>query len=87
MINRFKPGNFSRPHYHANDRFITVIKDAWWVATGSRFDIEGMKPMPVGTFVTHYGRKVHWDGAKDEEVWLLIVGEGPAAAIPVEQAK
>src|SRR5712691_5848247 len=26
VMNRFKPGNFSRPHFHPNDRFITVIK-------------------------------------------------------------
>src|SRR5262245_66144332 len=24
VLNRFKPGNFSRPHFHPNDRFITV---------------------------------------------------------------
>src|SRR5437870_4015081 len=25
-LNRFKPGAFSRPHFHPNDRYITVIK-------------------------------------------------------------
>jgi len=25
VMNRFKPGNFSRPHFHPNDRFITVM--------------------------------------------------------------
>ncbi len=34
VMNRFKPGNFSRPHFHPNDRFITVTKGTWWVATG-----------------------------------------------------
>ena len=38
VMNRFKPGNFSRPHFHPNDRFITVIKGTWWVATGNKFD-------------------------------------------------
>ena len=33
--------------------------------------------MPAGTFVTHYGKQVHFDGAKDEEAILLIVGDGP----------
>jgi hypothetical protein len=23
--------------------------------------------MPAGTFVTHFGKQVHWDGAKDED--------------------
>ena len=43
--------------------------------------------MPAGTFVTHFGKQVHWDGAKDEDAVLLIMGEGPATSIPVEQAK
>jgi hypothetical protein len=34
--------------------------------------------MPAGTFVTHFGKQVHWDGAKDEDAGLLIVGEGHA---------
>jgi len=29
---------------------------------------------------------VHWDGAKDEETWLLIVGEGPATLTFVDVA-
>jgi hypothetical protein len=27
---RFAPGVFSAPHYHPNDRFITVIQGTWW---------------------------------------------------------
>ena len=38
--------------------------------------------MPAGSFVTHYGKQVHWDGAKDVDTVLLIVGEGPATATP-----
>ncbi len=87
VMNRFKPGNFSRPHFHPNDRFITVVKGTWWVGTGNKFDPEGTVPMPAGTFVTHFGKQVHYDGAKDEEVVLIIVGEGPATLTRVEEAK
>jgi quercetin dioxygenase-like cupin family protein len=73
-LNRFKPGNFSKPHFHPNDRFITVVKGTWWVATGNKADKDNMVPMPAGSFVTHFGKQVHWDGAKDEEAWVLIVG-------------
>jgi hypothetical protein len=86
-LNRFKPGNFSKPHFHPNDRFITVLKGTWWVASGNKVDKENMVPMRAGTFVTHFGKQVHWDGAKDEEAWVLIVGEGPATSTPVEEAK
>jgi quercetin dioxygenase-like cupin family protein len=87
VLNRFKPGNFSRPHFHPNDRFITVVKGTWWVATGNKFDPELTVPMPAGSFVTHFAKQVHGDGAKDEEAWVLIVGEGPATTPQVEPAK
>src|SRR5262245_47318416 len=87
VLNRFKPGNFSRPHFHPNDRFITVVKGTWWVATGNKYDTNNMVPMPTGSFVTHFAKQVHWDGAKDEEAWVLIVGEGPATLTRVEEAQ
>jgi len=87
VLNRFKPGNFSRPHFHPNDRFITVVKGTWWIATGNKFDPALAVAMPAGSFVTHFAKEVHWDGAKDEEAWVLIVGEGPATLTRVEEAK
>jgi quercetin dioxygenase-like cupin family protein len=87
VLNRFKPGNFSKPHFHPNDRFITVVKGTWWVATGNKDDKTNMVPMPAGSFVTHFGKQVHWDGAKDEEAWVLIVGDGPGTLTLVEAAK
>ena len=76
--------HMSHPHFHPNDRFITVISGTWWVGTGTKFDPDSTKPMPPGTFVTHYGKQVHYDGAKDEDAVLEIVGEGPATATPAE---
>ena len=86
---KWLPGNFSRPHFHPNDRFITVLKGTWWVGTGTKFDTSQTVPMPAGSFVTHFGKQVHWDGAKDEEAVLLIVGEGPATStrVPFEEVK
>jgi len=43
--------------------------------------------MPTGSFVTHFGKQVHWDGARDEEAWLIIVGDGPATSTRVEEAQ
>jgi hypothetical protein len=40
--------------------------------------------MPAGTFVTHFGKQIHYDGAKDEDAWLQIVGMGPATGTPAE---
>ena len=84
VLNKWTAGNhFSRPHFHPNDRLITVISGTWWVGSGPVFDPEnGTVPVPAGSFVTHYAKQVHWDGAKDTDAVLLIVGEGPATLTP-----
>ena len=74
----------SRPHFHPNDRFITVISGTWWVGTGSKYDPDSTVAMPAGSFVTHFGKQVHYDGAKDGDAVLEIVGIGPATATPAE---
>ena len=74
----------SRPHFHPNDRFITVLSGTWWVNTGRNYDPEHMKPVPAGSFVTHYAKEVHYDGAKDADVVLEIVGMGPETLTPAE---
>jgi quercetin dioxygenase-like cupin family protein len=80
-----KGNNFSRPHFHPNDRLIYVLEGTWWVATGNKFDPANLTvPMKPGTFVTHFGKGVHWDGAKDEDAVILIMGEGPATSTPAE---
>ena len=85
---RWTAGNhFSRPHFHPNDRFITVISGTWWVGSGPNFDpANASVAMPAGSFVIHYGKQVHWDGAKDTDAVLLIVGEGPATSTPFAPA-
>ena len=84
VLVRWKAHHMSRPHFHPNDRFITVISGTWWVGTGAKFDPESTVAMPAGSFVTHFGKHVHFDGAKDEDAVLEIVGEGPATPTPVE---
>jgi quercetin dioxygenase-like cupin family protein len=84
VMTKWLPGGMSHPHFHPNDRFITVLKGTWWVGTGTKFDPDSTVPMPAGTFVKHFGKQVHYDGAKDEETVLLITGEGPATSTPAE---
>jgi hypothetical protein len=74
----------SRPHFHPNDRFITVLSGTWWVATGRNYDPEHMMPVPQGSFVKHFAEEVHYDGAKDGDVILEIVGMGPETMTPAE---
>lgn len=84
VLTKWHPHHTSRPHFHPNDRFIYVLSGTWWVSTSNKYDLNTTVPMPAGTSVTHYGKQVHWDGAKDEEVVLEIVGMGPATSTPAE---
>jgi len=84
VLTKWSPHHMSHPHFHPNDRYITVISGTWYVGTGTKYDPDSTTPMPAGTVVTHYGKQIHYDGAKDEEVLLEIVGMGPATATPAE---
>ena len=37
---------------------------------------------PAGSYVIHYGGKVHYDGAKGEETIIQVWGMGPATSTP-----
>ena len=84
-LNKFTAGAFSRPHFHPNDRFIMVLQGTWWVGTGPNFDTNNTVPMPTGTFVTHFGKGIHYDGSKEGDVLVLITGMGPATSTQVKQ--
>jgi hypothetical protein len=86
VYNKWTKGNhFSRPHFHPNDRYIVVLQGTWWVGSGPKFDPANTTPMPAGSFVTHFAKQVHWDGAKVEDTILLIMGEGPATSTAAEE--
>ncbi len=85
ILNKWTPHHMSRPHFHPNDRYITVLSGTWWVGTGPKYDPDSTVPIPAGSYVTHFGKQIHWDGAKDVECVLEIVGQGPATSVPAEQ--
>ena len=83
--NRFSPGAFSAPHFHPETRYITVLKGTWWVGSGPKFDKDATTPVPAGSTVVHHANQIHWDGAKDEEVVVQIMGVGPSATVRVDE--
>ncbi len=83
-LGKWGPHKMSHPHFHPNDRYITVISGTWWVGTGTKYDPESTKPVPAGSYVTHFAKQVHYDGAKDGEVIIQIVGQGPATSTAAE---
>jgi len=81
---RWHAHHMSRPHFHPHARYITVLSGTWWVGTGTKYDPDSTVAMPTGSFVTHVAKQVHYDGAKDADTVLQIVGEGPEAPTPAE---
>ena len=86
----FPPGQGSRPHFHDQARYITVIKGTWWVSTGARSDVydpDNMTRVEAGTFIYEPPNGHHYDMAKDEEVTVQITGMGPVTTTRIEAAE
>ncbi len=85
MLLKWKAGNMSRPHYHPHDRFFIVVSGTWWVGTGKKFDPASTVPLPPGSYVVHYAKGIHYDGAKDGDTIIMVHGMGPATTTPAEE--
>ncbi len=85
MRNKFLPGAFSAPHYHDQDRFITVISGVWHTGTDASGDRDRTVPLGPGSYMMHPAGAVHYDGAMDEEVIVEIRGMGPVETIFLDE--
>jgi oxalate decarboxylase/phosphoglucose isomerase-like protein (cupin superfamily) len=84
--NHFKPGSMSRPHFHDQDRFVTVIKGTWWTGEGDKFAPETAVPIKAGGMMFHPAGYHHYDGSKPgtEDVIVQIMGMGPVKTTQTE---
>ena len=74
---KFPPHVMSRPHSHPETRIGTVITGTWWTGTGAKFDPAATTAVPTGGIMIHPAGKIHYDGAKDEETIVQLMGIGP----------
>ena len=79
VLTKWLPNKNSRPHSHPNDRFIMVMGGTMHIGTGPAFDKDNTVALPKGGFVRDVAQKVHFDGSKDDELWIQIAGIGPAS--------
>lgn len=84
VLTKWTAHHMSRPHFHQYDRYIMVLSGTWWVGTGTKYDPDSTVPVKAGSFVRHFAKGIHYDGAKDGDAVLEIVGQGPATATPAE---
>lgn len=76
---RFPPGGSSSPHYHTQDRFVTVIEGVWNAGTDASHDMTRTTPIPAGGFMMHPAGAVHYDGSRGGPVIVEIRGMGPVS--------
>ncbi len=81
---KFPPGVMSSPHAHPETRIGTVIKGTWWTGTGDKLDLAAATAIPVGGMMVHPAGKAHYDGARNEEVIVQMMGIGPAGKKTVD---
>jgi quercetin dioxygenase-like cupin family protein len=75
------PNMWSMPHFHDNDRFVTVLEGTFWVGTG-KFDPQHTVPLKAGSFVRDVAGGIHFEGTKDDGATLYVVGIGPSPDHP-----
>jgi len=81
---KWHPHSMSRPHTHNTERYITVLSGTWWIGTGPKYDPASTFPVTAGTYVVDRANEIHYDGAKDVECELEIVGMGPVVTTGAE---
>ena len=81
---RVKPAAYHRLLY--TSAAVDVRRDTHSpMGTGEKFDPNSTVGAPAGRYVIHYGGKVHYDGAKNEETIIQVWGMGPATSTPAEK--
>ena len=67
---RFSPGQRIAPHFHPDDRIVTVLAGTVLFAYGERFDETAMRALPAGSVWTEPAGQPHFAWARDGEVLL-----------------
>ena len=75
---RRPPNSWSTAHRHANDQFVWVMGGRMYIGAGSSVDKDKTVGMPKGSYIHDFANGTHYEGTKDEDLWLLVVGMGPA---------
>ena len=76
------------PHYHDQDRYITVISGVWGFGSDASGDCGKTAPMTEGAFVMHPKGAVHYDGScNGEPVVVQIIGMGPVKTTWLESGE
>jgi hypothetical protein len=79
VMYKWYPGNFSKPHYHNNERFAYVVSGTWWTSTSKVYDERTTYPVHAGAVAVDKMKGIHWDDARLGE---KACGPGPGGHRP-----
>jgi hypothetical protein len=69
----------SSPHFHGEDRHVTVIQGTWNAGKDDSWDPAATVPLKTGSYMFHPAGGVHYDGSAGTEGAIVqIVGMGPS---------
>lgn len=75
----FPPGVMSAPHYHREDRYVTVMQGTWMAGTDDSWDPKATQALKMGSYMQHPAGAVHYDGGGKEGATVQIMGIGPSS--------
>ena len=79
QITKRGPNEWSQPHSHPNERFITVLAGTFLIGTGAEFDKNNTVAIGPGGVVHDIPNQMHYDGTGPEGATLEFIAMGPAA--------
>jgi len=75
---KFPKGHKIMPHFHSDERVVTVIAGSLYVGYGNSFNLKEMKNIQEGGIYTEPKEQAHYVWAKDGEVELQVIGYRPS---------
>ncbi len=72
------------PHFHSDERVVTVISGSLYVGYGNSFNLKEMKNIQEGGIYTEPKKQAHYVWAKDGEVELQVIGYGPSTRTSID---
>jgi hypothetical protein len=75
------PDDWSEPHAHPNDRYITVLKGTMLIGAGAKADRKNTVAVGPGGMIRDIAGQMHYDGTGPDGLIIEIIGMGPTGRI------
>lgn len=80
---KFEKGHKNEPHYHTDERVVTVLSGSLYVGFGKKFKESEMVKLSTGGTYTEPKKFPHYVWAKDQDAVLQVVGSGSSKRVSV----